>query len=291
MLVIGGPTAAGKTSLAIEAARHFNTEIISGDSRQFYQEMQIGNARPDPAELAAAPHHFIADRSLHTPLTAGRFADEAMERLKAIFQQHDYAVLVGGSGLYLRALCEGLDEFPAVTDAARTQVQGIWEEQGLSGWQQLLLLLDPVSYRTVDINNPRRLQRMLEVSLSGEAPYASYLGQRPPRPFRCRYFRVSRPRPELYDRINQRVELMVTAGLEAEAHQLYPHRQLPVLQTVGYQEWWPFFAGQHPREYTLERIKQNSRRYAKRQETWFRKGNRYHPVQTMADILAVLANE
>lgn len=285
LIVIGGPTASGKTGLAIAVARHFGTEIISGDSRQFYREMRIGNARPDESELAAAPHHFIADRSLHDPLTAGRFAEQALARLDVIFQRSDYAVLVGGSGLYLRALCEGLDEFPAVTEAARTQVQRTVEERGVDGLQQELARLDPDYFGIVDTKNPRRLERALQVCYSSGQPYSSFLGNRPTRPFTPVYFRCEWPRPELYDRINRRVDYMLEEGLEAEAKSLHPFRRLPTLQTVGYREWWPYFDGEYDRDRAIEFVKQNSRRYAKRQETWFRKGKLYIPVRTLSDVV------
>lgn len=286
LVVIGGPTAAGKTALAIEVAKQLDTEIISGDSRQFYREMAIGNARPDPGELAAVKHHFIADRSVHQPLSAGRFAAEALDRLETIFTTSDYAVLVGGSGLYLRALCTGLDEFPPVTARARARVEGIVAEQGLAGLQAALASADPDYFSTVDQQNARRLERALLVSYSAGKPYSSFLGNRPPRPFNSHYFRVTRPRPELYERINLRVDQMLSAGLQAEAKELYPHKEMPVLQTVGYQEWWPYFAGEYAHERAVELIKQHSRRYAKRQETWFRKGGIYQPVTTLAEVVA-----
>lgn len=288
LIVIGGPTASGKTGLAIAVARHFGTEIISGDSRQFYREMRIGNARPDESELAAARHHFIADRSLHDPLTAGRFAEEALAQLDVIFQRSDYAVLVGGSGLYLRALCEGLDEFPEVTEAARTQVQETVEERGVDGLQQELALLDPDYFGIVDTQNPRRLERALQVCYSSGQPYSSFLGNRPARPFKCVYFRCEWARPELYDRINRRVDYMLEEGLEPEAKSLHPFRKLSTLQTVGYREWWPYFDGAYDRDRAVELVKQNSRRYAKRQETWFRKGDLYQPVRSLSDIIDIL---
>ena len=284
IIVIGGPTASGKTGLAIEVAQQFDTEIVSADSRQFYREMRIGNARPDEHELAAVPHHFVADRSLHTPLSAGRFAAEALERLEVIFQRNPVAVLVGGSGLYLRALCEGLDEFPEVTEEARTQVQRLFEAQGVSGLQQELAQLDPNYFGIVDQQNPRRLERALQVCYSSNKPYSSFLGNRPERPFTCHYFRKEWPRPELYERINLRVDQMVSAGLESEASSLLPYRHLPVLQTVGYQEWWPYFNGEYSRDRAIELVKQNSRRYAKRQETWFRKGGVYKPVVETEEV-------
>lgn len=289
LIVIGGSTASGKTSLAIDVARHFGTEIISGDSRQFYREMRIGNARPDEHELAAVPHHFIADRSLHMPLTAGRFAEEALECLKTIFERNSVAVLAGGSGLYLRALCEGLDEFPEVTDAARAQVQSLFEEQGVVGLQQELARLDADYFGAVDQQNPRRLERALQVCYSSGEAYSSFLGNSPERPFQCYYFRREWPRPELYARINHRVDLMLAAGLEEEARSLFPYRNQPVLQTVGYQEWWPCFEGEYSRDRAIALVKQNSRRYAKRQETWFRRGNVYAPVQGAEEVIQALS--
>ncbi len=288
LIVIGGPTASGKTSLALAVARHFGTEIISGDSRQFYREMKIGNARPEPEELAAAPHHFIADRSVQDPLTAGRFAEEALARLATLFQGHDRLVLVGGSGLYLRALCEGLDKFPEVTEQARTQVQRLVAEQGLAGLQAELSRLDPHYFATVDQQNGRRLERALQVCYSSGQPYSSFLGQRPPRPFTSVYFRTHPPRAALYERINLRVDLMLDRGLEEEARRLYPLRDLPALQTVGYQEWWPYFAGDYGRDRAVELIKRNSRRYAKRQVTWFGRGDQYAPVNSPGELLAQL---
>lgn len=290
LIVVGGPTASGKTSLAIDLARHFGTEIISGDSRQFYHELRIGNARPDEGELAAATHHFIADRSLANPLTAGRFAEAALLKLETIFTNHDHAVLVGGSGLYLRALCSGLDTFPEVTAAARTQVQRIGEEQGLAGLQAALQQLDPVYFATVDRQNPRRLERALAVCYTAGQPYSAFLGNRPQRPFRCVYLQPAMDRPALYDRINRRVDQMVAAGLEAEARKLLPLQELAAMQTVGYREWWPYFAGEYDRARAIELIKQNSRRYAKRQTTWFGRDGLYHPVNGLAAALAVVAS-
>lgn len=285
LIVIGGPTASGKTSLAIEVAKHYETEIISADSRQFYVEMKIGNARPTEEELAQVPHHFVADRSLMDPLTAGRFAEQALDLLEALFERHELVVLTGGSGLYLRALCEGLDEFPEVTEAAQTQVQSLLEEQGVTGLQALLQQLDPAYFATVDQHNARRLERALKVCLSAGKPYSSFLGNRPERPFDCQYFTTSLPRPELYARINHRVDLMLAAGLEAEARTLSSFGHLPILQTVGYQEWWPFFKEEYPLERVVELIKQNSRRYAKRQVTWFKKGGLYQEIIGLEDII------
>ncbi|MBC6995395.1 tRNA (adenosine(37)-N6)-dimethylallyltransferase MiaA [Neolewinella lacunae] len=288
LIVIGGPTASGKTGLAIAVAQHFGTEIISGDSRQFYREMTIGNARPTDQELALVRHHFIADRSLLDPLSAGRFAEEALQRLHTIFESHPYAVLVGGSGLYLRALCEGLDEFPEVTEGARSQVQSLLNEQGLPGLQAELSRLDPAYYAVVDRANPRRLERALQVCYASGQPYSSFLGQTTARPFRCLYLRAHPPREALYARIDARVDAMLAAGLEAEVQSLAPHQDLPVLQTVGYQEWWPYLRGEYDRATAIDLVKRNSRRYAKRQVTWFSKDDQYRTVAGVADVLAEL---
>lgn len=289
LIVVGGPTASGKTGLAIQLARHYNTEIISADSRQFYHEMRIGNARPTAEELAASPHHFIADRSVTEPLTAGRFAAKALALYKEKFTEAEHLILVGGSGLYIRALCEGLDEFPEVTEEARSRVQSIWEEQGISGLQTLLQQLDPTYFTTVDQQNHRRLQRALEVCLSADQPYSSYLGNRPARPFECIYVMPDVPRPKLYGRINHRVDAMLAEGLEHEARDLQRYQDLPALQTVGYQEWWPYFKGEYDRDRAIELLKRNSRRYAKRQLTWFRKGDLYRAVYTADDVLRLVA--
>lgn len=289
LIVVGGPTASGKTALAIQLAQHFSTEIISGDSRQFYREMEIGNARPTPAELATVPHHFVADRSVENPLTAGKFADEALALYQQKFTEHPYLVLAGGSGLYLRALCEGLDEFPAVTDAARTQVESMLEEGGLDALQSSLEKLDPAYYARVDRQNPRRLIRALEVCLSAGQPYSSFLGNRPARPFDPIYLMTDLPRPALYDRINLRVEMMLESGLEAEAKSLEPYKDLPSLQTVGYQEWWPYFDGVYFKDRAVELIKRNSRRYAKRQVTWFT-GSNFTKCESFDQAITTIKN-
>ena len=285
LIVIGGPTASGKTRLAIEVAQHYGTVILSADSRQFYRELRIGAAPPSAEELAAAPHYFIADRSVRAPLSAGRYADEAMNRLAELFEHHEVVVVVGGSGLYLRALCEGLDEFPPVLPVARQTVRQLQERRGLRGLQDWLRAVDPGYYDRVDQQNGRRLQRALEVSLSTGRPYSSFLGQPPPRPFDCHYFMPEVAREELYRRIDQRVDRMLTAGLEAEVRSLLPLSDLRALQTVGYQEWWPYFAGTYSRERAVECIKRNSRRYAKRQLTYFRNYQKVSSANVIAKYM------
>ncbi|RME95292.1 MAG: tRNA (adenosine(37)-N6)-dimethylallyltransferase MiaA [Bacteroidetes bacterium] len=279
LIVVGGPTASGKTKLAIELAQHYDTVVLSADSRQFYRELQIGTARPSTEELRAVTHYFIADRSIQNPLSAGAYAREALALLAQLFQTQQHIILVGGSGLYIKALCEGLDEFPAVTDDARQRVAATYQSAGLEGLRQALRLADPTYYEEVDLQNPARLRRALEVSWSGDLPYSAYRKTRSsPRPFVCKYLLTDWPRQTLYQRINQRVEQMVAAGLEAEARSLADQQALPVLQTVGYQEWFPYFRGAYDRQTAIECIKRNSRRYAKRQLTWFRRDEHWQKI-------------
>ncbi len=305
IIVIGGPTASGKTALAIELAKAIGTVILSADSRQFYQEMRIGNARPSEAELAAVPHYFIADRSIHQPLSAGRYAEEALLLLETLFPQYPSIVLVGGSGLYIQALCEGLDEFPAISEAVKEQVAALFDTKGLPGLQAALSIADPAYFAEVDQQNPRRLQRALEVSWQAGQPYSSFRQQGPQRPFAVHYFqpalaatdKKARPgkrnatppqREELYEKINQRVVQMMAEGLEAEAKSLQAYRHLPVLQTVGYQEFWPYFDGKYALATAVELIQRNSRRYAKRQTTWFGKNDQYQAVGSASELLQSL---
>ncbi|MEL7221087.1 MAG: tRNA (adenosine(37)-N6)-dimethylallyltransferase MiaA [Bacteroidota bacterium] len=279
LLVIGGPTASGKTNLAIALAKHYNAEIISADSRQFYREMNIGTARPTAEELVAAKHHFIADRSVTQPLSAGQYAKEATELLNAIYEKHDYAILVGGSGLFIRALCEGLDHFPIIPDSVKQKVQTLYEEKGLAGLQTALQLQDPTYYATVDQQNPVRLQRALEVGWAAGKPYSFYLGKKTEqRIFYPIYLQPSWSRAVLYDRINRRVDQMVATGLEEEARALWPQQHLAALQTVGYQEWFAHFEGKMDWAETIAMIKQNTRRYAKRQLTWNRRDGHWKLV-------------
>jgi tRNA dimethylallyltransferase len=245
--------------------------------------MRIGNARPSVAELSRVPHHFVADRSVTEPLSAGRFAAEATDLIERLGSRYDCLVVVGGSELYLRALCEGLDDFPEVSGWARTQVQAIRENEGLDGLQRRLREVDPDYYQRVDLANGRRLERALRVSLSAGRPYSSYLGQRPPRPFAVSYYALLPDRRQLYRHINARVDRMVADGLAEEARRLCPFAHLPSLQTVGYREWWDHFDGRVDLDTTIGLIKRNSRRYAKLQYTAFR---HYQAVSNAAEIVS-----
>lgn len=272
LLVIGGATATGKTALAIRLAQHFGTEILSADSRQFYRGMDIGTAKPSAAELAAVPHHFIDFLDVTQDFSVGEFERAALQQLEIIFQQKQVAILVGGSGLFLRAICEGLDVFPEVSLEVKKRVAEGEQTEGLSWLQTEVSRLDPVYFALADQQNPARLRRALEVSLSSSQPYSEFLKQeKDTRPFQPIYLLLDVPRPQLYARIDDRVEAMIAAGLEAEARSLLPFRAQTALKTVGYSEFFDYFNGNIDRETAIEQIKQHSRNYAKRQATWFRK--------------------
>lgn len=272
LIVVGGATASGKTELAIRLARHFRTAIVSCDSRQFFREMRIGTAVPSPEELAQAPHHFIGQLSIEDSYSVGDFERDALALLSRLFQQHDVVILAGGSGLYTKALCEGLDEFPEVPAAVRREVEQHYQEQGLSALQAELLAADPDYYREVDLQNPHRLIRALAVFRASGRPFSSFrTGAATPRPFVPVYLQTHWPRARLYERIDQRVDRMMAAGLLAEVRQLLPHRERTPLQTVGYQELFDHLAGKTTLPEAVELIKRNTRRYAKRQLTWLRR--------------------
>lgn len=272
LIVIGGATATGKTALAIWLAQRLGTEILSADSRQFYREMSIGTAKPSPVELAAAPHHFVDSLSVREGFSVGAFVEQAQALLTHIYLRRDVAILVGGSGLYLRAVCEGLDRFPEVPDTVR-QAVALGEQTGGLPWLRAELeRLDPAYYAVVDRQNPARLRRALEVCMAGAEPYSHYLnGAKRPMPFEPVQLLLDLPRTELYARIDARVEAMLAAGLEEEARALWPLKGLSALRTVGYEEFFDYFEGKMDYAETVEKIKQHSRNYAKRQATWFRK--------------------
>ena len=272
LLYVAGPTASGKTSLAIALAEHFDTEILSCDSRQFYKEMSIGTAVPRPEELAAVPHHFIQQLSIHEPYSVGAFQREALDCLESLFKTKDTVILVGGSGLYADALIDGLDHFPEVDPAFRKQLNNQLEQEGIEVLATRLKKVDPAYHLKVDLGNPHRLIRALQISLSSGLPYSSFLGnKKAPTFFKTQKIVLQWDRPILYERINKRVDQMVAAGLETEARSLYTNKDVNALQTVGYREWFAHFDGILDRTATLEEIKKNTRRYAKRQTTWFRR--------------------
>jgi tRNA dimethylallyltransferase len=281
LVVIGGATATGKTALSIEVARHFNTEILSADSRQFYHEMTIGVAKPSPEELAAVPHHFINSLTISQEYSAGDYEHEALRLLEALFEKHDIVLLAGGSGLFIRALCEGLDSFPEVPESIKKEVEKLFSEGGIPALQAEVLRLDPVWYARADVQNPQRLMRALSVCRASGQPFSSFQQQvKPLRPFKPVYILLQMERPLLYEKINRRVESMMEAGLLEEARSLFPHRHLNALQTVGYQELFRYLEGKISLADAVGLIKQNSRRYAKRQETWFRKDPHWRAFRT-----------
>lgn len=272
LISVVGPTAIGKTKLAIALADHFDTEIISADSRQFFKEMHIGTAVPSREELEQAKHHFIQHKSIFVPFTVGDFEREALKKIGAIFTEKDYVIMVGGSGLYVDAVTNGLDEFPKVDPEVRIQLNTLFEENGIEYLQQELQQHDPEYYGEVDVANPHRLIRALEICIGTGRPYSSFLKKKTVRrTFQTTTIGLTAPRETIYERINQRVELMMEEGLLEEARSLYKHRKLNALQTVGYKELFRFFDGQGTLEFAVEEIKKNTRRFAKRQLTWYRK--------------------
>ena len=272
LLVLSGATAVGKTTTAVELARHFRTEIVSADSRQFYREMEVGTAKPTPAEMGEIPHHFIDSLSVHDTYTVGDYERECLALLDRLFQRHDLVILTGGSGLFIDAVTRGLDKFPEVPDPVKRRVELDYNEHGLPFLQVELQRTDPTYYEEVDLQNPARLIRALSVIRASGQPFSSFRrGSYAERPFTPIYINLVRPREALYARIEQRVDQMMEAGLLEEAFDLAPHQDLVPLQTVGYQEWWPHFKGKQSKEETVELIKRNTRRYAKRQLTWFRR--------------------
>lgn len=285
LLVIAGPTASGKTTLGIQLAQHYQTAILSADSRQFYQEMEIGTAKPSAEERAAAPHHFIDSLSIQQDYNIGDFERDAVAFLDTFYKQQDVAVLVGGSGLYIKAVCEGLDTFPAVPEGIRETLMQELEEQGIEALQEELAIADPVYYAKVDRANPHRLIRALEICRSTGQAFSSFQGkERNPRPFQPLTIAIKWERAELYARINTRVDQMVAQGLVAEARKLHPYQQLNALQTVGYKELFDHFNGLIDLPTAIVLIKRNTRRYAKRQLTWLRKQEQVHWVSPNTNL-------
>ena len=272
LIVICGPTAVGKTAVAIEVAKHFKTEILSADSRQFYREMNIGTAKPSAEELAAVPHHFINNLSIEDTYTAGDYEREALAVLSKLFETHDVAVMVGGSGLFIKAVCEGFDSFQNEAKEEDESIIQKIKSMSLIEMQAEVARLDPEYYEKVDRNNPRRLQRALEVIYSTGRKYSEQrTGEKVTRNFNIIKIGLELPREQLYERINHRVDEMMKAGQWDEATGLYLYRQLQPLQTVGYQEVFDCMEGKLTKTEAIEKIKQNTRNYAKRQMTWFKK--------------------
>ena len=278
LITIVGPTAIGKTSLSIALAQHFNCEIISCDSRQFFKEMTIGTAVPSPEELASAPHHFIQNKSIFENYTVGDYEKEAIAKLDELFLKNDFVVLVGGSGLYVDAVLKGFDEFPEIDTSVRAAVNANYEKLGIGYLQQQLETLDSDYFEKITkenpqtLQNPQRMMRFVEVCLGTGKPYSSFLNQKKNnRNFTPILIGLEAERSVMYDRINQRVDIMIKEGLLAEAKALYPNKELNALQTVGYRELFSYFDGEFTLPFAIEEIKKNTRRFAKRQLTWFKR--------------------
>jgi tRNA dimethylallyltransferase len=293
LVVIGGPTASGKTHVAANLAKHFGTEVISGDSRQFYRAMRIGTARPNEEELLGVKHHFLGHLELEQTWSAGEFACQAEPVLQHILATHSMAVLVGGSGLYLDALTNGLDPMPRADHAVRERLQHRFQQHGLQDLLKELDRLDPAISGVIDRQNPHRVIRALEVCISSGRPYsAQRIGPRQREDLRILRFALDLPREELYARIDARVDRMIADGLEEEARSLLPYRDLNALRTVGYREFFEHFDGKLSREEAIDLIKQHTRNYAKRQLTWLRREKSWrflHPEKATPQAIHDLA--
>lgn len=276
VLVIAGPTAVGKTKLCVWLAKQLGTVVVSADSRQLYQELTIGTAKPSVAELDNVPHYFINSHSIVAPISAGQYEREALVLFDQLFEHYTTIILSGGTGLYINAVLKGLDDMPESDLDLRRQLQQQFDSEGITPLQNRLLQLDPAYAALADLNNTQRVMRALEVCLTTGKPY-SWFRQRTAidRPFSTKLIALQRPREELYNRIDQRVELMLTNGLVDEVRSLMPYRYTPALQTVGYKEVFPYLDGEYDYDMMVDLLKRNSRRYAKRQLTWFRHQNRF----------------
>lgn len=272
LIVIAGPTAVGKTAAAIKLAQQFNTVIVSADSRQFFREMSIGTAKPDAGELAAAKHYFINSHTVTDNFSVGDFERQGLALLDELFKTHDQVILAGGSGLYIKAICEGFDDLPVADPETRDRLNLELHEKGISVLQERLKEVDPDYYAEVDLSNPQRIIRALDVFETSGKPFSSFRNANfNKRPFNIVKLALDMPREKLYGRINLRVDLMVQQGLIEEARSLLPYRHLNALNTVGYSEVFDYFDGKATLDEAIALIKQNTRRFAKRQLTWFRR--------------------
>ena len=278
LITIIGPTAIGKTSLSIALAQHFNCDIISCDSRQFFKEMKIGTAVPNDEELASAKHHFIQNKSVLENYSVGDFEKEAIAKLDELFKENPIQIMVGGSGLYVDAVLKGFDDFPEINSEVREDVRKNYEENGIEYLQEILKRKDPDYYESLSLNNPQTLQnpqrmmRFTEVCIGSGKPYSSFLNAKKNiRNFTPIVIGLEAERQIMYDRINERVDIMMNEGLLAEAEKLYPNKELNALQTVGYRELFQYFDGEISLDFAIEEIKKNTRRFSKRQITWFKR--------------------
>ncbi|MEO5599568.1 MAG: tRNA (adenosine(37)-N6)-dimethylallyltransferase MiaA [Cyclobacteriaceae bacterium] len=293
LIVIAGPTAVGKTSVAIHLAEYFRCSIISADSRQIYKELTIGTAKPSPAELARVPHYFINSHSIYDPYDAARYGDEALSKINELFLQTNRVILCGGSGLYIKAVCEGFDDIPEVPGEVRDEIMDQFDKQGIGWLQEKMQQLDPEAYKLLDPQNPHRLIRALEVRMyTGESIRTFRKNEKRKHAFDISWIGLEIARKELYARIDTRMGQMIQDGLFEEAAMLYPMRHHNALQTVGYQEIFDLTDNIIDRDECLRLLKRNTRRYAKRQLTWFKKNKEFtwfHPddVQAMIDHIEI----
>lgn len=294
LIVLVGATGSGKTDLSISLAEHYNAPIISTDSRQIYKGMAIGTAQPTTEQLNRVEHHMIATNSIYDHYTCGRYESDALSILETLFKSHSIVIAVGGSGLYIDALCSGIDFMPETDFTLRKELADELELNGLEPLLARLKSVDPSYYEVVERSNPQRVLRALEVSISSGAPYSSYLiGSKVQRPFTIIKIGIDMDRKLMYDRINMRVDMMLSDGLEAEARSLYPNRALNSLQTVGYRELFEYFDGTCTLSDAVALIKRNSRRYAKRQITWFKRDRSIHWIEPtdLEGIFSIVDNQ
>jgi tRNA dimethylallyltransferase len=285
LIVILGPTASGKTAAAIQLAEKLGTEIISADSRQFYKEMSIGTAKPSLEQLSQVKHHFIGHLSVTDYYNVSRYENETLELLKVLFEKHKYVVMVGGSGLYIDAVCKGVDDLPDPDPVLRNKLKAEYNAKGLEYIQDLLKELDPDYFDVVDKKNPGRILRALEVCMTTGRPYSSLRKDSPKkREFDIVKYGIDIPRSQLRRRISARVESMVKSGLLKEVRNLEEYRELNALNTVGYKEVFNYFDGKSCIHDTIEKIKTNTRRYAKRQMTWFKRDKEIQWLKSWDDL-------
>jgi tRNA dimethylallyltransferase len=297
LITIIGPTAIGKTALSIALAKHYGCEIISCDSRQFFKEMRIGTAVPNDEELHQATHHFIQNKSIFEEYTVGDFEKEAIAKLEELFSKNNIQIMVGGSGLYVDAVLKGFDVFPDIVPAIREQIRTNYETLGITYLQEKLKELDLDYYNNIltdnpqTLQNPQRMMRFVEVCLSSEKPYSSFLNkEKNTRNFIPIIIGIEADREIIYDRINQRVDIMINEGLLTEAEKLYSHKELNALQTVGYRELFSFFDGDFTLDFAIEEIKKNTRRFSKRQLTWFKRTENTIWFDYKTDVSKIIEN-
>lgn len=291
LIIIVGPTAIGKTALGIALAKKLTTSIISCDSRQFFKEMTIGTAVPNTKELAAAKHYFIQNRSIFETYNVGEFERDVLTKLEDLFKENNVQIMVGGSGLYVDAVCEGLDYFPKVPLEIRERLAQQLELEGINSLQQQLKKLDPITYADIALDNPHRIMRALEICISTGHPYSTYKNKpKAFRNFKIITIGLNAERKIIYERINQRVNTMITNGLLDEAKSLHNYKNLNALQTVGYRELFAFFDGKITLEFAISEIKKNTRRFAKRQLTWFKRNSKTVWFDYLTDTSVIISS-